>query len=125
MTSVRQAVRECLLLARQLLERKGPAPSEALEGEAAEGEAGEPGAPGGGSYVSRGVRSRAEVYQRLAEAADLLQKLEPHSPIPYIIRRAIELGALPFPELMKRLISDAAVLADMSRNLGIQELVEE
>ena len=54
--------------------------------------------------------------------ADALGKLEPHSPIPHIIHRAIALGQLSFPELMKELITDMAVLDEMSRNLGIKEL---
>jgi type VI secretion system protein ImpA len=51
----------------------------------------------------------------------MLQRLEPHSPIPYLINRAVELGALPFPDLMIALIRDAEVLAGMNRELGIKE----
>jgi type VI secretion system protein ImpA len=125
LSSFRSAVRDCLMLARQLLERKWPEPSEAAEGLAAEaGVAGgedETGSPQG-SLVGRTVRSRADIYKRLQEAAELLQQVDPQSPIPYIIRRAIALGELPFPDLMKALISDSAVLNDLARNLGIEEL---
>ena len=118
LTSLRQAVFECRTLAKQILDRKAPA--EVETGDEATGEEG----GGGGPSLGRSMASRAQVYQRLAEAADLLQQLEPHSPIPYIIRRACLLGDLSFPALVKALIADPSVLHDLSRTLGIQELVE-
>ena len=122
---VRQAALECQTLAHQVLERKGPAPITAVEAEAEPGaEATSPTEAGGPVGVGRIVANRAQAYQRLLEVADALQAIEPHSPIPYVIRRAIALGQLPFPDLMKALISDAAVLSEMSRNLGIKELEE-
>jgi type VI secretion system protein ImpA len=51
--------------------------------------------------------------------------MEPHSPIPYLIRRAVDLGAMPFPLLMKALISDAKALDEMNRGLGIKEPEKE
>ena len=74
-----------------------------------------------GSFLGRQVASRAQVYQQLAQAAALLQQLEPHSPIPYLINRAVELGALSFPDLMRQLIRDSDVLTAMNRELGIKE----
>ena len=55
------------------------------------------------------MATRADVYAKVAEAAAVLQQLEPHSPIPYLLNRAVELGNLPFPELMKNLILNADV----------------
>ena len=120
-TGLRQAVGECRSLAQQILQRKGPDVSSEGEavGDEAAGEAGP--AAGGGSFVGRQVASRVQVYQQLAQAAAMLQQLEPHSPIPYLIKRAVELGGLPFPELMRALISDSEVLAGMNRELGIKD----
>jgi hypothetical protein len=39
--------------------------------------------------------------------------------------RAVELGALPFPQLMQALIRDASVLSEMNRELGIKVPDEE
>ncbi len=77
-------------------------------------------AGGGGSFVGQQVASRAQVYQQLAQAAAMLQQLEPHSPIPYLINRAVELGALSFPDLMRQLIRDADVLAGDESRAGDQ-----
>lgn len=113
MTDLRSAIGECYTLAKQLLKQKEPEPT------SEEGGAG--GDDGGGGSAGRAISSRAEAYRRLAEAADLLERLEPHSPIPYLVRRAVELGALPFPQLMKALIRDDAVILAMNRELGIKE----
>jgi predicted component of type VI protein secretion system len=59
------------------------------------------------------------VYRQLAQAAEVLQQLEPHSPVPYLIRRAVELGDLPFPDMIRKLIREATVLAELDRELGI------
>jgi type VI secretion system protein ImpA len=117
MTDLRTAVGECYSLAKQILERKGPAAG-AASGEAdttgaAPGE-GQPGGP------ARTLLTRADVYARLTEAADLLERLEPHSPVPYLIRKAVEFGGLPFPQLMRALIRDDSVLTEMNRELGIK-----
>jgi type VI secretion system protein ImpA len=114
LTNLQQAVAECQTLAVQMLQRKGPAPGAASPGPAADGAA-SPAAP------SRPVTTRDEAYRRLAEVAAVLRELEPHSPIPYFIQRAVQLGAMPFPKLMNELIRDANVLAELSRELGIKE----
>jgi type VI secretion system protein ImpA len=116
LAGIHRALEECQHLAQQILHRKGPAPGEAAPG----GQEGPAGAADGAS-PSRAAVTRAEAYRQLAQAADLLQRLEPHSPIPYLVRRAVELGALPFPQLMKALIRDANVLGELSRELGIKE----
>jgi type VI secretion system protein ImpA len=121
---LRQAALECRTLAQQVLARKGSAPVTDEEGEARGGSGSEGVAVPGASNISRTITSRAQAYQRLIEVADALEALEPQSPIPYVIRRAVALGQLPFPALMKELISDSTVLGDLSRNLGIRELAE-
>ena len=60
-------------LAQQILQRKGPDLSQAVE-EAGGGKAGGAGADeGSGSFLGRQVASRAQVYQQLAQAAALLR----------------------------------------------------
>lgn len=48
-------------------------------------------------------RTRAEAYATLAETADFLMRLEPHSPVPYLVRRATEWGSLNTVELYQEL----------------------
>jgi predicted component of type VI protein secretion system len=65
--------------------------------------------------------SRQQAYLMLANAADILASIEPHSPVPYLIRRAVELGRLPFPELIQAFVREQNVLETMFRELGIEK----
>lgn len=65
------------------------------------------------------IRSRAEAYRRLAEAADYLLRSEPHSPAPYLVRRAVAWGNLSLAELLAELLADKADLATVYKLLGI------
>jgi type VI secretion system protein ImpA len=119
---VRQALTDCRTLAGMLLARKGPAPGpEPAEEPAATAAA--PAAPAAnGQAAPRRMATRQDVYAQLAEAAELLMQIEPHSPIPYLIRRAVQLGKLPFPQLMRELVRDPNVLTAMDRELGITDV---
>jgi type VI secretion system protein ImpA len=124
-SNLRQAVYDCQVLAKQILEQKGPAPFEASE----EGfDAGLAGSEPEGSDAPAGrpaMNSRAQVFQTIAEAARVLKQLEPHSPVPFMLDRAVELGALPFPELMKVLIRNPEVLTTLGRETGVKGMSEE
>jgi type VI secretion system protein ImpA len=65
--------------------------------------------------------TRTELYRQLDIIADALQKLEPHSPIPFLIKRAVKLGGLPFPQLMRAMIQESGALDQLDRLLGIQQ----
>lgn len=116
MTSLRPALEDCHRLMQEILLRKRPG-----EGGKSDEGAEQPEAGSGARSDGRPAANRAEAYRQLAHAADVLQALEPHSPIPYLVRRAVELGALPFPQLMQALIRDATVLGELNRELGIKE----
>ncbi len=75
--------------------------------------------------TGRAAVTRDDAYRQLANAANVLKQLEPHSPIPYLVERAVELGRLPFPMLIRELVRDAAVLSSLNRELGIKEGSED
>jgi len=70
--------------------------------------------------MSVAVRSREDAYKRLNEAADYLLKAEPHSPVPYLIKRAISWGDMPLPQLLGELILDPNYGAAIVALLGMQ-----
>jgi type VI secretion system protein ImpA len=115
LTSVRKAVEDCQVLMQQILKRKRPevVPETHKPNEA-------PKAPGANA-VSRVPATRQDAYEQLKQAANILQMLEPHSPIPYLIKRAVELGEKDFPDLIKELIREKNVLAELNREFGIKE----
>jgi type VI secretion system protein ImpA len=118
LTGIGQALEVCHRLMQEIMQRKWPVLPEKSNNEA---EASSPGA----ATPPRRLASREEAYRQLAEAAALLRQLEPHSPIPYLIQRAVELGKLPFPQLMRRLVRDANVLAELERELGVTASAHE
>lgn len=67
-----------------------------------------------------GWQSREEAYRTLEAIADYLGKLEPHSPTPYLIRRAVQWGRLPLPELMAEILREEGDLGRFMSLLGMQ-----
>jgi type VI secretion system protein ImpA len=113
LSNLATAISDSRGLVRQELSRLMPAASDAVASDGTQAKAAGP---------SSVVGSRNDAYQQLNRAADFLQQIEPHSPVPYLVRRAVELGALPFPLLMQQLIRDTGVLAELNREMGVREL---
>ncbi|WP_437755079.1 type VI secretion system protein TssA [Sorangium sp. So ce1389] len=66
------------------------------------------------------IRSRVEAYRQLNEAADYLLRTEPHSPVPYLVKRAISWGNMSLAELLGEFVSSADDLVAIYRLLGIR-----
>jgi type VI secretion system protein ImpA len=71
-----------------------------------------------GGDVSAKRASREALYRQIGNIADILSQLEPHSPIPFLLKRVVRLGALPFPELMRELVRESTTLEEFDRLLG-------
>jgi type VI secretion system protein ImpA len=65
------------------------------------------------------IRSRADAYRRLSEAADYLLRAEPHSPTPYLVKRAVEWGNMSLPELLQQIVRNEGELTEMDRLLRL------
>jgi predicted component of type VI protein secretion system len=65
------------------------------------------------------IRSRDDAYARIAQVADYLQRTEPHSPTPYLLRRAIHWGRLDLNQLLLELTSNGMDFMQVIRLLGI------
>ena len=66
------------------------------------------------------IHSRAEAYRRLAEAADFLLRTEPHSPTPYLVKRAISWGNLSLGELLPEIIRNENTLGEVLKLLDLK-----
>lgn len=71
--------------------------------------------------VSGSVQNRAEAYRQLAAAADYLMKTEPHSPTPYLVKRAVSWGNKTLPEVLQELVHDQNNLAFIYNLLGLNQ----
>lgn len=65
------------------------------------------------------IRSRAEAYRRLSEAADYLLRTEPHSPTPYLVKRAVEWGSMSLPELLQQIVRNEGEMSEIDRLLRL------
>ena len=65
------------------------------------------------------IRSREDAYARIAQVADYLQRTEPHSPTPYLLRRAIHWGRLDLNQLLLELTGNGMDFMQVMRLLGI------
>lgn len=112
----REALAETRRVAAEILQSRPGADYEAEGGEMqyAFGEDGNglwsPGAP---------IRSRAEAYQRLAEAADYLLRTEPHSPTPYLVRRAVEWGSMSLNDILQQIVRNDGEMQELNRLLRL------
>ena len=118
LAQMRRALVECQELAKNILHRKGPAPV-AVREVPPTAAAAETAAPGADAPAMRRPLTREDLLARLADASALLLEMEPHSPIAYMIQRAVKLARLPFPDLMKVLVREPSVLSQLDRDLDL------
>ncbi|WP_428243244.1 type VI secretion system protein TssA [Gynuella sp.] len=91
------------------------AADDAAEPPANLGGGGGSGGQGGDGY------GRAEAYQQLAAIADYLSHVEPHSPVPALLRRAVEWGNMSTGELYHQLFIQCQGQLNIFELLGIAE----
>lgn len=115
-------------LAREITgERDMPAPAESRPGSPDPADPEGPGSPSFGGEASDDrsgplgpIRDRTEAYLRLSEAADYLLRTEPHSPVPYLIKRAVGWGNMSLAELLMELVGTPDDLVAIQRLLGMR-----
>ncbi len=64
-------------------------------------------------------RNREQAYEALAAIADFLKTVEPHSPTPYLVQRAVALGQMGLPQMVKEVSASAGSLDKFFELLGI------
>ncbi|HVG39033.1 MAG TPA: hypothetical protein VM870_07095, partial [Pyrinomonadaceae bacterium] len=98
-----------------------PDPVEAsAEGGDANAADGDGNAVPGGALSSGPVRTRQEALQKLNEVADYFRRTEPHSPVSYLVQRAIKWGNMPLESWLEEVIKDGGVLTNLRETLGLQ-----
>jgi len=66
------------------------------------------------------VKSRAEAFKALTEISEFFRKTEPHSPISYILERAVKWGDMSLNDLIKELIPDSSARDTYGSLTGIK-----
>jgi type VI secretion system protein ImpA len=62
---------------------------------------------------------RSDALRRLETIADFFHRTEPHSPVAYLVERAVRWGKMPFEQWLVDVINDKSVLARIRETLGI------
>jgi type VI secretion system protein ImpA len=75
--------------------------------------------PGSEIWSTQPIRSRAEAYWRLSEAAEYLLRTEPHSPTPYLVQRAVEWGSMNLFDLFQQIIRNEGEMQEINRLLRL------
>lgn len=68
----------------------------------------------------RALGSREQAFKQMTEIADFFRKSEPHSPVSYLLEKAVRWGNMPLHELMQELISDETTRNRFSELTGVK-----
>jgi type VI secretion system protein ImpA len=81
------------------------------------GEEGVAGAPG--ARIGGPITSRQQALRQLSQVAAFFRQTEPHSPISYLVQRAVRWGDMPLEDLLKEVVKSSDALAHIWETLGI------
>ncbi|HEY6528681.1 MAG TPA: type VI secretion system protein TssA [Cellvibrionaceae bacterium] len=70
--------------------------------------------------ASRALANREQAFKQMAEIAEFFRKSEPHSPVSYLLEKAVRWGNMPLHELMQELISDETTRNRYSELTGVK-----
>lgn len=108
------------LVEKTVKEKRILEPDPSTDGElSADGQQQEGGASGPLGAVGP-IRGRADALKRLAEVAYYFQTTEPHSPVAYLVQRAIKWGQMPLEVWLEDVIKDGTVLGHLKETLGLE-----
>ncbi len=71
------------------------------------------------------VQNRAEAYRMLQQAADYLLVTEPHSPAPYLVKRAVSWGNMSLAELLGEIVKDESDMRMIFELLGMKPVMDD
>lgn len=105
-------LRDCLGAVKHIAKHKLPVASDPdqAEGEEADGAVAADGsASPAAAAVARGpVKNRDDAFRQLREISEFFRKTEPHSPISYVLEKAVKWGNMNLAELVQELIPDSS-----------------
>lgn len=119
-SDLRKALEDCIDIAERALKEKGGVDAGTDGATNGASQSTEASVSWGGSLASGSIRSRQDAFNRLEEIANYLRQVEPHSPVSYLVQRAVNWGRMPFEDLLQELLKDTSVRAQVGELLGIK-----
>jgi len=121
-TAVADSLRSCKGRVVSILTSRGVVSGGTDETKGASGEAdGSNHSASAGNSSGGALRTREDAAQRLREVADFFRRTEPHSPVPYLIQRAISWSQMSFEQLLGELVKDDSSRQAINSTLGIRD----
>jgi len=118
--NVRKAIEDCRDLVWRIVEEKRRLEPDAV----AEGAAAEAGSPVPSGQPSGPLplepRDRADAVRRLAAVATFFKRTEPHSPVSYLVQKAMRWAEMPLEAWLQEVVSDETAMARVREMLGIK-----
>ena len=119
LSNLKKALDDIHTQVKKLLEEKrAEEPDEAVLDESGEVVAGAEGTGGGTAVATGAINSRRDALKRLDDVATFFQKTEPHSPVSYLVQRAVRWGNMPLENWLEEVIKDPSVLYQLRETLG-------
>jgi type VI secretion system protein ImpA len=66
------------------------------------------------------IKTRQEGFRRLAEVSEYFRRTEPHSPVSYLVERAVRWGRMPLEAWLEDVIKEVGVLDNLRETLGLK-----
>jgi type VI secretion system protein ImpA len=126
MNNLKKALDDVHSLVKKFLEDKRAEEPDEITEEATGAEAGANGdgaAAGNGKgagvmSASGAIQNRQDALKRLGDISEFFRKTEPHSPISYILQRAVKWGNMPLELWLQDVIKDETVIFNIRQTLG-------
>jgi len=119
---LRKALDDIREQAKKLLEEKRleePDEEESTEEQSADAAPTAGGARAEGGSVAGAIANRKDALRRLGEIAAFFHKTEPHSPVSYLVHRAVKWGNMGLETWLQEVIKDESVLFQLRETLGV------
>jgi type VI secretion system protein ImpA len=118
--NVRKAIEDCRDLVWRILEVKRREEPDAVEAEEAPAVAPAAGATQPSGPLPLEPRDRADAVRRLAAVATFFKRTEPHSPVSYLVQKAMRWADMPLDAWLQELLADETTMARVREMLGIR-----
>jgi type VI secretion system protein ImpA len=127
--NLKTALEDCQSLVEGIVQRKRELEPDPIPAQPAR-QSGQP-APRDSGFLGAGIsasesvpfspQDRADALRRLSAVAEFFRRTEPHSPVAYLVQRAVQWGEMPLESWLREVINDGAVLARVMETLGVKE----
>lgn len=71
--------------------------------------------------VDHATMTREQAFKSILQLAEFFKKTEPHSPVAYLLEKAVRWGKMPLPRLLRELIKDDPMLSELFRVMGVSD----